>query len=217
MQPLSPSQRESLEEATSAYETALAHTPDAALYLLGRGLDPETVASFRLGVVDDPLVEHKHLRGRVSIPYLGRRNQPLWLKFRCLEEHNCRELNHGKYGTAAGAQSRIFNVRAFDQATDEIHVAEGEFDAMILNQIGLPAVAIPGVQNWKPHYRRLLMGFNRIWVWADPDEAGADLANTIARGLHQAKTARLRDGDVTHTYLEGGREALLELITDKEN
>jgi DNA primase len=215
LQPLSDSQRETLEETTALYEEA--RTADHGLYLLGRGLEPETIATFRLGSVVDPAPGHAHLRGRLAVPYLGRTGSPLWHKFRCVEDHDHRALSHGKYGAPMdGGPSRLFNVGALDQAKDTIHVAEGEFDAMILCQAGLPAVAVPGVQNWKGHFGRLLAGFNRVWIWADPDEAGAELVNTITKRLVQAKPVRLKDGDVTDTYLNGGEAALKELIKEKK-
>lgn len=213
MRPLSDSQRETMEEATALYEAAL--TRDAARYLTGRGLEPETIATFRLGSVVEAAPGHAQHRGRISIPYLSKDGHPLQVRFRCFQEHDHRELHHGKYNTVSGEPSRLFNVQAFGQATDTIHLTEGEFDAMILAQIGLPAIAVPGSQNWKPHYRRMLAGFNRVYVWADPDDAGAELVNTVSKALFQAKPVRLRDGDVSDTYLAGGQEALLDLIGEK--
>ena len=48
------------------------------------------------------------------------------------------------------------------------------------------------------------------------DEAGAEMVNTITRSLRQARGVRLRDGDVTDTYLQGGAEALHALIRKEE-
>jgi DNA primase len=112
--------------------------------------------------------------------------------------------------------SRVFNVRAIHQAGDEIHVTEGEFDAIILSKIGLPAVAIPGAKAWKGHHRRMLAGFSRVYVWGDPDDAGAEFVQKVTRSLRSAKGVRLRGGDVTDTYLAGGADALLALIARKE-
>ncbi|MFI5497210.1 hypothetical protein [Actinoplanes sp. NPDC051859] len=59
---------------------------------------------------------------------------------------------------------RMFNVAAIHQADDEIHLCEGELDGIILDQIGLPAVGLPGVNSWRNHHRRMLAGFNRVHV-----------------------------------------------------
>ncbi|MEU7905908.1 toprim domain-containing protein [Actinoplanes sp. NPDC049118] len=200
-----------MEEATASYQAAV--TADAARYLLARGIDRETAATFRLGVAADPAPGHAKFAGFLAIPYLGPERQPLSLRFRCLQAHDHRDYGHGKYMAVTDEPGRLFNVAAIARADDEIHLCEGELDAIILNRVGLPAVAVSGSNAWRAHYRRLFAGFNRVWVWADPDEAGAELANRVTRALRTAKPVRLRDGDVTETYQAGGAQALHDLIT----
>lgn len=214
LEPLSDLQREALEEATATYQKA--RTSEAALYLMDRGLEPEVMDTFRVGSVVDPLPGHGRYRGRLSIPYLGLDGKALTIRFRCFEDHDHREKGHGKYESVIGDIPRIYNVGAIARAEDTIHVTEGEFDAMILEQCGLPAIAIPGAKMYRPHHRRLLAGFSRVWIWSDPDDAGAELLNKISAGLRQAKGVRLREGDVTETYLAGGESAIHELIETKE-
>lgn len=210
LRPLSTSQREALEEATASYQAAV--SADAARYLLARGIDRETAATFRLGVVADPAPGHARFTGFLVIPYLDRQGRPVSLRFRCMQAHEHREHGHGKYMSATDEPARMFHIAAIHDADDEIHLCEGELDAIILNRIGLPAVAVPGVNSWRAYHRRMLAGFSRVWVWADPDDAGADLTNRVTRALRSAKTVRLRHGDVTDTYLHGGAEALHALI-----
>lgn len=209
LQPLSASQRETLEEAVSSYQAAL--TADAVRYLVGRGLDKTAVLTNRVGVVADPFPGHERFRGFLSIPYLDKDGKVLSLRFRCMQEHNHRDHAHGKYMSLPGEPPRVYNVGAIHRAGDEIAVAEGEFDAMILNMIGLPAIAIPGAQGWRPHHRRMLAGFSRVWVFGDPDDAGADFTNKVCRSLRSAKGVRLRNGDVTDVYLSQGAGALWDL------
>lgn len=208
--PLSDSQRESIEEAVLRYEQSM--TPAGASYLAARGITKEIAEDFRLGAVCDPAPGHNRYVGWLAIPYLGKGRAPKTVRFRCLQDHVHRDFGHGKYLTLPGDPARVYNVRSIHEAGDEIHVAEGEFDAMILNKVGLPAVAIPGAKAWERHHRRMLAGFSRVWVWGDPDDAGADFTNAVSRSLKQAKGVRLRSGDVTENYLEGGRERLLSLI-----
>lgn len=210
LQPLSASQREELEEATASYEAAV--TGEAARYLVKRGIDRKTAGTFRLGVVADPFPGHSRFVGRLAIPYLDRDGKPLTMRFRCIEDHEHREFGHGKYMSMTDDPSRVYNIRAIHQAGDELHVTEGEFDAMVLSSIGEYAVAIPGAKAWKPHHRRMLAGFSRVWVWGDPDDAGAEFVQKVTRALRSAKGVRLRDGDVTDTYLQGGADALRALI-----
>jgi DNA primase len=109
--------------------------------------------------------------------------------------------------------TRVFNIGAIHRAGDEIHVTEGEFDAIILNAIGLPAVAIPGANGWRAHHRRMLAGFSRVWVWGDPDDAGAQFTQKVTRSLKQAKGVRL-SADINDTYIANGKsaDALLSLL-----
>lgn len=210
LRPHSASQRETLDEATASYQAAV--TANAARYLLARGIDRQTAHMFRLGVVADPAPGHARFAGFLAIPYLDRDSRALSLRFRCMQTHEHRDHGHGKYMSVTDEPARMFHIAAIHQADDEIHLCEGELDAVILNRIGLPAVAVPGVNAWRAHHRRMLAGFSKVWVWADPDDAGADLANRVTRALRSAKAVRLRGGDVTDTYLRGGAADLRALI-----
>src|SRR5690606_12049619 len=152
LQPLSTSQREALEDAVSSYESSM--TPEAARYLVARGIGREEAKRFRLGVVADPHPGHGRHAGKLAIPYLDRAGRPLKVRFRCLQDHDHRTYFHGKYEDLKGEPPRTYNNRAIHEAGDEIHIAEGEFDALILNKIGLPAIAIPGAQAWLGRHRR---------------------------------------------------------------
>ncbi|MEU8327282.1 toprim domain-containing protein [Micromonospora sp. NPDC048839] len=197
-----------MEEATTAYQGAL--TRDVARYLVARGIDREVAVTARLGVVSDPYPGHGRFEGWMAIPYLDPQGRPVQIRFRCMEEHNHRALGHGKYMTIQDDPARMYGIDSIHQADDEIHVAEGELDRLILrHKLGVHAVGAPGAESWKGRHRRMLAGFSRIWVWADPDDAGAKLLMKITRSLRQAKGVRLRDGDVSDTYLQGGAEALM--------
>lgn len=211
LQPLSASQMETLEEATARYQAAV--TADAARYLLARGIDRETARTFRLGVVGpDPAPGHSRFAGFLTIPYLSHQSEPWTLRFRCLQAHDHRAFGHGKYMTIADDPPRLFNVAAIHESDDEIHLCEGELDAIVLSRVGLRAVAVPGSNAWRGHYRRTLAGFSRVYVWADPDDAGAEMTNRVTRTLRSAKPIRLRDGDVTETFQAGGAQALRDLF-----
>lgn len=209
--PLSASQRETLTEAMEVFVQAA--TPEAARWLAARGISLETADGARLGVVpSDPPPGFEQYRGMLAIPYLSLEGYPLSIRFRCLGNHHCRDYGHGKYMTMPGDRARLYNVRALEQATDTIGIAEGEMDALVLNQIGIPAVAVAGAEAWQPHYRVLMAGFSRVWMWADPDEAGSKLANRITQSLRQAKVVKLDGGDVNDCLLTHGADYLRELV-----
>ncbi|MFI0985000.1 toprim domain-containing protein [Streptomyces exfoliatus] len=198
------------------YQAAL--TPGVARYLLDRGIGRDEAATFRLGVVgDDSFPGHERFRGMLAIPYLDRHGAPLTLRFRCVEEHDHRAHFHGKYNSIKGDPPRIYGVDSIHRAEGVLDVAEGEFDRVILEKVGLHAVALPGASLWLGRHRRMLAGFNVVRVWGDPDEAGAELISKITASLRQARGIRLRIGDVTETYMQGGAPALLDLIKKEDH
>lgn len=213
LRPLSASQKEALEEAVSSYQGA--HTAASVRYLLARGIDRSTADTFRLGVVSDPHPGHGRYVGWLAIPYLDKNGKPLSVRFRCMETHEHRDFGHGKYMSLTDEPTRVYNVGAIHRADDEINVCEGEFDAMILNKLGLPAVAIAGARAWANHHRRMLAGFSRINVWGDPDDAGAEFVQKVTRACRNARGIRLRAGDVTDTYKNGKAEAIYALLPEE--
>lgn len=214
LRPLSRSQRRAVERAVAKYEAALEWEPGMLAYLEGRGIDSETAATFRLGVVEEPESGHERFKGMLAIPYLDKNGKALQVRFRCIEQHDHRSFHHGKYNTVTGDPVRMFNVKTIHRAVDVIHICEGELDAIILNANGFPAVALPGAQSWKARHRKMLAGFSDLYVWGDPDEAGAELVGKICRSLGNATALVLRDGDVTDTYLQGGKEALNKILAE---
>jgi len=212
LQPVSASRMADLEAAVAAYQDAV--TVEAAGILTKRGITAAEAATYRVGVVADPFPGHEKFRGFLSIPYLDKHGKPLSLRFRCLAEHEHRSFGHGKYMSLKEEPARTFNIAAIHQATDELHIAEGEFDAMVLTKLGLPAIAIPGAQGWKPHHRRMVAGFSKVHVWGDPDEAGAEFVGKVTRSVRNAVGVRLlrSDGDVTELFIKGGRDAIMARV-----
>jgi len=199
-----------LEAATAAYQAAV--TVEAVALLAARGIEKTEALTFRLGVVAEPFPGHEKFRGFLAIPYLDQSGRPLSMRFRCIQEHNHRDFGHGKYMSLKEEPARVFNVGAIHRATRELHIAEGEFDAMILNKAGMPAIAIPGAQGWAPHHRRMVAGFNTVYVWGDPDEAGSEFIGKVTRAVRNAVGVRLTkdDGDVSELYAKGSAQALYE-------
>lgn len=212
LRPLSDSERDRLETAVSNY--AVQFTEDAEAYLEGRGIGLREVIGHRLGVVggSEVLPEHQRFNGMLAIPYLDRYDNPLSVRFRCFKSHDHREAGHGKYNSMSGEIGRMYNIKAIFKADDTMNICEGELDAIILTRLGYSAVAIPGAQAWKSHHRKMLAGFSRVYVWGDPDEAGADFSKKVAGSMRQAKIITSKLGDVNETFSLGGPDAVAELI-----
>jgi DNA primase len=204
---LNSSQRRSLELATSEYETYLEL---ALTYLNARGITKEHARAFRLGFVADPLPGHEMYAERLSIPYVTKAGIA-GLRFRCLEDHVCKDEGCPKYLGLDGTPTALYNVNAFFEAGNFIAICEGELDALVLHSAGVPAVGVPGVSNWKDHHPRCFAGFDPIYIFADNDSAGRDFAKRLRHDLEGAVIVNLPEGsDVNETFLAEGREGLLK-------
>jgi DNA primase len=74
-------------------------------------------------------------------------------------------------------------------------------------------VGIAGVENLPSHFPRLVAGFSQVFLWADADKAGRELVKTFTKAVQIAEAVWLPEGqDVNSLYVQGGREALLDLL-----
>ena len=204
MRPLSSSLKRKLESDTLESEKQL---DQAVPYLLARGIDHDTARKFRLGVVSDSSSRYD---GRLSIPSLGMDDAPYNLRFRAL---------HGeepKYLGLPGVETRLFNVRAIQQAGDEIHITEGELDAVVLSSLGFDAVGVCGANSWKRHHGRMFAGFTRVFVWGDGDDAGQRFVGKVADSLLSVQRCKMGSGqDVTDLFLAEGEAGIRKAMSNE--
>lgn len=214
---LSDEQRKSLEAAVSAYQ---ADVDQVLPYLDKRGLGRDIATSERLGYVTSPMIpEHKSGRERLAIPYLTPAG-PVAIVFRCIQDHNCAERDrevkkinpkyrHSKYTKPAGTVNGLFGVQALIDADVDIHVTEGELDRHVMHHlVGLPAVGVPGVKNWKPWWGDIFSDFQRVFVWSDGDDAGDTLTAKFVKelGTRVVPVALPSRHDINSLYLEKGAD-----------
>lgn len=209
--PLSDLQRSTLERATQRYAEAL--DDRTVEYLRSRGL-LEVASSLRFGTVVDPEPEHTEFVGRLAIPYLGPRDNVYGMKFRCIEDHVCKDVGCKKYMNVHGFSLKPYNTRALVAPTDYIFVQEGELDAATIEACGWPAIGLPGASDWKAHYPRMLADFNRVIHISDGDDAGKALGRKILDTMPSVATVIVAaiGEDVNSTYVKGGKDALTQLI-----
>ena len=198
------SQRESLTKAAKFYHSALHEAED---YLAERGRTIEQATRARLGVVLEPLTGHENYVNRLAIPYITR-SGVVDLRFRSMD------LSEPKYMGLTGATTHLYNVGAFFKASSYISICEGEIDTITLDTVcGIPAVGVPGVNNWKKHYTRLLADFDKVFLFADGDSAGTDFAKHLAKELGNLVVVQMPDGeDVNSMYLKYGVEYFQQKI-----
>lgn len=209
MPALSSEQRKFLETACLRY---MENLEEATEYLEGRGIDLSAAQRSALGVVRDPLPGHAHLEGRLAIPYLTDYG-PVNMTFRCIQDHECKEVGCHKYDRWRGIGTSLYGVQSFSHADEWIAVAEGELDALVLNMVGIPAVGIPGSENWLDHWPQVFEDFSRVYVFADGDKAGGDMYKRIVHDLDTAIRVTMPAGeDVNSMYLKEGADWLRERI-----
>lgn len=220
---LSSESRKSLEKAARRYEDHL-QGPDGAHardYLSGRGLPPNVVRDYRLGLVDAESPDHQEYAGCITIPYLTRAGV-VSFKLRNI-------TGYGKKYINPGYDTRLYNTLAMDTADRNgiLGIAEGELDAIVLTAlVGIPSVGIPGTDSYKAHpeWRELFRGYQQVLIFEDQDEEktkivngeevkyrpGAELTKRLRADIDTARVIRLPAKDVNECYLATGREGILE-------
>lgn len=224
MQLPSDEQKAFFETAASSYQAQLASDTSAQAYLKRRGFAREDAATYRLGVLRSPLLGHEQFKDRLAIPYITPHGI-VTFTFRCLQDHVCKEtvlfvnkegkkVTCKKYRAPAGMERTLYNVLDFKKDTDTIYVCEGEIDAMTLSMCGFAAIAIPGVQQWKPFFSACFKDYTQIFVVADGDEAGYRLGNFLSMEI-KARAVRPPSGeDCNSIYVKGGGDAVRQWLAE---
>jgi DNA primase len=167
-------------------------------FLLARGITAETAVAFELG--------WDERRRAISIPFFDALGRERIVRYRCLG-------SGAKYLTDAGSQHHLYNV--IDADKSPVYLTEGEFDCMILKQMGLNAVGVPGVNGFKAQWAWLFQDAD-VFIAFDGDEAGHKGALSLARVLspHVAGlvVVDMPEGkDINDCYLDGTLKQVLGL------
>jgi DNA primase len=203
---LSSSQRQFLLQATQRYASKIELAQE---YLSNRSLSVEEASIFHLGVVDDPLPGHEAYRGRLSIPYITP-SGVVDIRFRGINNED------PKYMGLVGAKTTMFNTQACFVADKYICVTEGEFDCIMMSVKTIhPTIGIPGANNWKSHYAKILDDFEIVIVLADGDAAGLEFGKKISRELGNVNIISMPEGeDVNSIITKRGSEWIDERIRE---
>lgn len=201
---LSSSHRQFLLQATHQYASQI-HL--ATEYLATRNLSVEEAQRFHLGVVKDALPGHEQYTGRLAIPYITP-SGVVDIRFRAIGNAD------PKYMGMPGAKTSMFNAQVVLTASDYICVTEGEIDCITVSvKTNHPAVGIPGANNWKPFYSKILDDFDTVIVLADGDTAGMDFGKKVSRELGNVNIVQMPEGhDVNSIVMLEGAEFINERI-----
>ena len=201
---LSSSHRQFLLQATHQYASQI-HL--AAEYLATRNLSVEEAQRFHLGVVKDALPGHEQYIGRLAIPYITP-SGVVDIRFRAIGNAD------PKYMGMPGAKTSMFNAQVVLTASDYICVTEGEIDCITMSvKTNHPAIGIPGANNWKPFYSKILDDFDTVIVLADGDSAGMDFGKKVSRELGNVNIVQMPEGhDVNSIVMLEGAEFINERV-----
>ena len=201
---LSSSHRQFLLQATHQYASQI-HL--AAEYLATRNLSVEEAQRFHLGVVKDALPGHEQYTNRLAIPYITP-SGVVDIRFRAIGNAD------PKYMGMPGAKTSMFNAQVVLTASDYICVTEGEIDCITMSvKTNHPAIGIPGANNWKPFYSKILDDFDTVIVLADGDSAGMDFGKKVSRELGNVNIVQMPEGhDVNSIVMLEGAEFINERV-----
>jgi DNA primase len=201
---LSKSQKELLEKATESYAQNL---QEIVPYLQSRGITEQTAVMFRLGFVREPEMGHEPYVGKLAIPYLTPTGV-IDIRFRSLNSDG-----GPKYMSRPGATTHIFNINALGDDSDVLAICEGELDTVVATQAGFSAVGLPGANNWKSFYNRVLADWSKVILLCDGDNAGREMAKHLSRELDNVFPVFMPEGqDVNDVYLNEGAEGLRKRV-----
>lgn len=193
-------------------------------YLKERGLSEQTIRAMRLGYWPDgdlgweigseaaieiglkkPTNEWT-LRDRIIIPYT---------RDGIVETVRGRANPFGddkiKYMSLPGTEVTLFYPQALDVASP-IFIAEGEFDAIVLYQVGYQALASPGAN---VGIAKQLLSFPRCYICFDGDDAGRSGAKAIKNQVPEVYEVSLPDGmDVSDYIKTYGEDSFTHLVAN---
>ena len=208
----SNAQSKLLLEAAQRYAQEV--SPEVLVALAERGISEQVAARFQLGTVTEPINGHEMYDGWISIPYITAGGGCVGFKFRRIDD------GKPKYGSPTGQKAHLYNVSDVLLMSAYIVICEGELDAVITSgMLGIPAVGVPGVQSWKPHFPKLFNGYDTVYVVGDNDvkedgsNPGAEFAKRVANEIINSQIVTLPpELDINDYYLAYGADATKALL-----
>ncbi len=183
------------EVACQYYENRLMDNPKAYKFLMDdRAFNDEIIREARFGWADGGLCQFLIQKGydAEDIKSTGLVNQfgedyfhdeiiiP-YLEYGIAYQLRGKKIN-GKYRSAQGSKAALYGTD-YILGENTVAIAEGELASLHLNQIGIPAIGVPGAQTWKPEWTELLRDVKRVYIVYDADNAGKAGAEKVAKEL----------------------------------
>jgi putative DNA primase/helicase len=107
----------------------------------------------------------------VEIPYADQNGEQVATRYRISPGGD------DKFRWERGSATTLYGLHRLEEAHDARYVllVEGESDCHTAWYRGLPAVGVPGVDNWRDEWAEHLNSISKIFVVVEPDEAGKKL------------------------------------------
>lgn len=186
---------------------------EARTYIQSRGLDIETVRLF--GV--KPVV---HPEGRaIAFPYF-RNGQHVHTKYRLRDGKKEAWKN---FKADPGCKRTLYGADMIPATSGSLIITEGEFDAIAMKCLGMPAVSMPdgisSIDGWIEEEYEWLQRFKTIFLAVDMDVKEADLKKLANRlGIERCKRVVMPLKDANECLLAGwGAEDLQKALNEAED
>lgn len=176
-----------LQAAAKFYHQQLENHPEVMEWLTeARGLTPETIRKHKIGYASGDLALHllslkikleeikgtglvverngelvDFLKNEVTVPYHQSGS---------IIQIRGKEIG-GKYRTPPGQKAMLYNSDSLIDATEAL-LCEGEFDALVAEQLGFNAVGVPGASAWQEKWDQKFATVRRIYGLFDNDQSG---------------------------------------------
>jgi hypothetical protein len=113
----------------------------------------------------------------VEIPYADQNGEQVATRYRISSGGD------DKFRWQKGSKTTLYGLHKLEEAHEAGYVllVEGESDTLTSWYRGLPAVGVPGVDNWRDEWAEHLNGISKIFVMVEPDEAGKKLWRSLVR------------------------------------
>jgi hypothetical protein len=111
----------------------------------------------------------------VEIPYADQNGKQVATRYRISPGGD------DKFRWEKGSTTTLYGLHKLEEAQKAGYVllVEGESDCHTAWYRGLPAVGVPGADNWRDEWAEHLNGISKIFVVVEPDEAGKKLWRTL--------------------------------------
>lgn len=144
-------------------------------YLNDRGIDDELIKYFKLGF------GNFYRKNWITIPVKDATGNYIYFKLRKLDDDNTNQIKYKFY--PQGSKISLYGVDVLKD-TERVVICEGEFDRMIIEKNGIPAIcSTGGAETFKDEWVENFKHLKKVYICYDHDEAGEDGAEKVIKKL----------------------------------